>query len=69
MERIQHEETNCFVTKQLTAKFVLEEKSVIALSEKDAKYWTGADFKIKNGNRLYLVRGLYKNENGEFSLF
>lgn len=57
------------ITRLMTAVDRLKEKSVIPLSPEMAQYFAGAGFKPGKGRKAYLVRGLFANYTGEFSLF
>jgi hypothetical protein len=56
------------ITRLMTAVDRLKEKSAIPLSEEMAKYYAGVSFKAEKGFTPYLVRGLFANYTGQFSL-
>ena len=57
------------VTRLKTAVDRLKEKSAIPLTAEMAQYFAGAGFKPGKGRKAYLVRGLFANNTGDFSLF
>jgi hypothetical protein len=57
------------VTRLVAAMDSLKDKAAIPLTQEDVRYFAGSAFKSKAGNRPYLVRGLFANNTGEFSVF
>lgn len=53
----------------MTAVDALKEKSAIPLTEEMAKYYAGVLFKTEKGFTPYLVRSLFANYTGQFSVF
>ena len=57
------------ISRLMTAVDRLKVKSAIPLTEKLAKYYAGALFKTEKGFIPFLVRGLFANYTGQFSVF
>lgn len=57
------------ITRLMSAVDELKEKSVIPLTDEMAQYYAGPSFNPGKGRRSYLVRGLFANYTGQFSLF
>lgn len=57
------------ITRLMTAVNRLTEKSAIPLTAELAQFYAGPGFKPGKGRKAYLVRGLFANYTGEFSLY
>ena len=57
-------------SKETVAVLDLEPKSIISLTEEQARWWTGHYYKCEQGKKPYLVRALYgQGGTGAYSLF
>jgi hypothetical protein len=57
------------ITRLMTAVRDLKDKPAIPLTAEMARYFAGAGFKPEMGKKSYLVRGLFANYTGVFSVF
>lgn len=57
------------MTKLPMAIRMLDDKTIVGLTDKDARYYAGSHYSKQLGTRPYLVRAVFWNYTGEFSLF